>query len=668
MAAPASAPSRDRRPGSTVRAAAAAALLWALTALALAALDGRVEHATLALLLVLAAALSGLLLPPGPSVAVCTLAVAAFNWSLVPPRGSLRVALQPDALLLATTVLVGGLVAALVARQRRAAERAAAQAARAEARRAWAEALRGAGHPRELALPLLDRLRASLHDQPGVRSASLWLPAEGPRSEAWIGDPPSAGQREGAALAHRLGRAFGPGTGRHEAAEAWILPLTGPQGPEGVLVLGLARAERGPADPAWAEGLAALPELLEPYAAALAQARLREAAAAARAEAEATTLRNTLLAAIAHDQRTPLAALLGAATALREDARPPDPAAARRGPARGPDPARRAALLDTVIEEAEGLVRLSENSLQLARLEAPGARLAADWESVEEIVATVLARARRRDPGRRLKARVEPGLPLLQADAARLVQLLDNLVDNALRHGGPAGPVELLARRQDGGLLLAVRDRGPGVPRALRERIFQPFERGPRAPGEAAPQRRGAGLGLALGRAIANAHGGQLRLRARAHGGASFECWLPLAADAPAPGQVPPAPGPAPAGPGTVAPGPAVPPPLSAGPSAPPTPRPPWPAVAPADRATPPAEPPSRPPPAVEPPGPPPPAAHPSGPPWPAAPPPSLPMPAAQPFGPPWPAAESPDPPPPGPLRPALAGPAAAPPSLATPP
>lgn len=526
MAPLAAPPSPARRPGSSGRTLAAAALLWGLTALALAALDGRVEHATLALLLVLAAALSGLLLPPGPSVAVCTLAVAAFNWSLVPPRGSLRVALQPDVLLLATTVLVGGLVAALVARQRRAAERAAAQAARAEARRAWAEALRGAAHPRELAAALLDRLREGLRDRPGLLGASLWLPAAGSWPEAWVGDPPGAEQREGAGLAHRLGRAFGPGTGHHEASSAWILPLPGPQGPEGVLVLGLARAERGPADPVWAEGLAALPELLEPYAEALAQARLREAAATARAEAEATTLRNTLLASIAHDQRTPLAALLGAATALRETDRPLDPA-------------RRAALLDTVIEEAEGLVRLSENSLQLARLEAPGARLAADWESVEEIVATVLARARRHDPARRLKARVEPGLPLLQADAARLVQLLDNLVDNALRHGGPAGPVELLARRQDGGLLLAVRDRGPGVPLALRERIFQPFERGPRAPGEAAPQRRGAGLGLALGRAIAAAHGGRLRLRARAHGGASFECWLPLAADAPAAGEVP---------------------------------------------------------------------------------------------------------------------------------
>lgn len=517
-----------RRGGKASRAALRAGLLWAATVLLLAALEGRVEHATLALLLVLAAALGGLLLPPLASVAVCTLAVTVFNWSLVPPRGSLRVALQADMLLLATTVLVGGLVAALVARQRRLAEGAAAQAEAAEARRAWAEALRGAAHPLALAPRLLDGLRA----RPGVAAASLWRLAAPGDAGTWQGDRPGEGLREGAALAARLGRTFGPATGHHEEAGAWILPLPwgGPPAEvDAVLVLALDRAGRGAGDPAWAEDLAALQALLEPYGQALAEARLREAAARARAEAEATALRNTLLAAIAHDQRTPLAALLGAATALRGEVRPTDPA-------------RHAALVDTVIEEAEGLIRLSENSLQLARLEAPGARLAADWESVEEIVATVLARARRRDPGRRLKARVEPGLPLLQADAARLVQLLDNLVDNALRHGGPVGPVELLARRQDGGLLLAVRDRGPGVPRALRERIFQPFERGPRAPAESAPTRRGAGLGLALGRAIASAHGGQLRLRARAHGGASFECWLPLAADAPAAGEVPPAP------------------------------------------------------------------------------------------------------------------------------
>jgi two-component system sensor histidine kinase KdpD len=129
-----------------------------------------------------------------------------------------------------------------------------------------------------------------------------------------------------------------------------------------------------------------------------------------------------------------------------------------------------------------------------------------------------------------VSARVEPGLPLLRCDAVLIVQLLDNLVDNALKHGANAedeATAEIVARRLGEQLVLAVKDRGPGVPAAERERIFEPFARGE------AHRERGAGVGLALCRAIAEAHGGTLRCRARGHGGASFECVLPLAPQAP---------------------------------------------------------------------------------------------------------------------------------------
>ena len=143
-----------------------------------------------------------------------------------------------------------------------------------------------------------------------------------------------------------------------------------------------------------------------------------------------------------------------------------------------------------------------------------------------------MRRVRQRDPGQHepnqgLRARVEPELPLLRCDALLLVQLIDNLVDNALKYGGGA-PVEIVARRISAHLVLAVRDRGPGVPVALRERIFETFQRGAPVPGDnQAPARRGAGLGLAVCRAIARAHGGELRLRPRSHGGTAFELWLP---------------------------------------------------------------------------------------------------------------------------------------------
>jgi two-component system, OmpR family, sensor histidine kinase KdpD len=120
---------------------------------------------------------------------------------------------------------------------------------------------------------------------------------------------------------------------------------------------------------------------------------------------------------------------------------------------------------------------------------------------------------------------------LLRCDAVLLVQLLDNLVDNALKYGDESAQVEVLARRMGDHLVLAVRDRGPGVPLSMRQRIFEVFQRGdPNSAAGDQVSRRGAGVGLAVCRAIAKAHGGELRLRPRGHGGTAFECWLPLTA------------------------------------------------------------------------------------------------------------------------------------------
>jgi two-component system sensor histidine kinase KdpD len=116
--------------------------------------------------------------------------------------------------------------------------------------------------------------------------------------------------------------------------------------------------------------------------------------------------------------------------------------------------------------------------------------------------------------------------------------MLVNLLDNALKHGAPDMPIELLVRRLGDELMFAVRDRGPGVPPSQRERIFEVFQRGDAAAPNA---RRGAGVGLALGRAVARAHGGRLVLRSRHHGGSAFECHVPLGGPPPAGPELEPA-------------------------------------------------------------------------------------------------------------------------------
>ena len=474
-------------------------MVWAVGWALLWGLDGHIDLSGLALGLVLVAACTALWLPPWAVVLACVLSALCFDVAFVPPRGELRVALYQHWLLLAALLVVSTLVALLTAGQRRMADQARQAAAWAEALRGFAERLREAGDPREAAADLQARLR-----QMAGAETALLLSAADAGAEAQTVGTVDGDEAAGLRLCAGDGRAMGPGTGRHEEQPAWYLPLRGRQACVGAALL------RQPGAGLDAQRLQAQ-ALCDQMGLAIERADALRLASNAQAQAQAQALRNTLLTAIAHDHRTPLATILGAASALHDQAERLPPAQQRR-------------LAATIVDEAHQMARLTDNMLQLARLGTPGQALQLDWESAEEIVGGVLRRIRTRHPQARVRARLDPALPLLQADAALLLQGLDNLVDNALKHGGPDPQVEIVARRVGDKLLLAVRDRGPGVPPAQRQRIFELFQRGPAAAG------RGSGVGLAVCRAIAQVHGAELRCRARGHGGLAFELWLPLQA------------------------------------------------------------------------------------------------------------------------------------------
>ena len=496
------------------------ALVWALAWAAMLALDDHLDLANKALILVLAAALAAIWWRPGLSVLGGMAAVLGFNVVFVPPRGSLTVDLHQHVLLLLTMLSVSWIVALLMARLRRLALDAQQHAMRSEQLRRLGDTLREAEDPETQAAALCSPL-SRLAGAPATLLLADGAPADDRSAdEARLVGPASADERAGLMLCLREGRAMGPGTGRHEEQAAWYLPLRGRGGTLGAALMRLAPGgDTAPALRAHAQALC------DQWAAALERSSALQTAGAARELAQAHALRNTLLAAIAHDHRTPLATILGAASALHDQADRLSPAQRRQ-------------LAATIVDEASQLSRLTDNTLQLARLGAVGLAIHRDWESVEEIVGSVLRRVRQRDPAHRVKARVEPGLPLLRCDAVLMVQLLDNLVDNALKHGGHDAPVEVVARQVADTVVIAVRDRGPGVPVGQRERIFETFQRGAAADAAAAADgasRRGAGVGLAVCRAIARAHGGELRLRPRSHGGASFELVLKVEAAPPEP-------------------------------------------------------------------------------------------------------------------------------------
>jgi two-component system, OmpR family, sensor histidine kinase KdpD len=233
----------------------------------------------------------------------------------------------------------------------------------------------------------------------------------------------------------------------------------------------------------------------------------RLAQESARSEAQ----RNTLLASLSHDLRTPLAGIVGSASALRTQGE------AMPG-------AQRMRLLANLENEARDMTLMADNILQMARLAQPLWQLRTQWESVEEILGAAVARMRRRWEGARIQLRVSAGLPPVQAEAGLLVQVIANLVDNAVLHSGPEPHILVQAGRSRDGIFIAVRDDGPGLPAGDLAGLFDRYRQG-----SGSQKNGGAGLGLAICRAIVQAHGGSIEAR-QCEPGTEFRFDLPAAA------------------------------------------------------------------------------------------------------------------------------------------
>lgn len=484
--------------------------VWLVASVLLLVLDGWLGVGSMALVLVLAAATAAIWLPRWLSLATCLVAVLAFNYRFVTPRFTLSVNLASDVLLLVTLLLVSALVSMLVTRQRDLLERERDHLARQSQLRVLGDALRETDDPRSCG----PHLQAALVQATGGPVA-VCLP--GPPGDT---DPAATrvtllGTAEPAEIeaiehAWRAGQAMGPGTGRYEHLDRCHLPMRGRTASHGAVMVSPPLAPNPP------ELLQHVQAMCDQMGVALERAAAVRQAVQARETARTQALRSTLLSAIAHDHRTPLASILGAAQSLLDQH---DRLTAGQ----------RHRLAATIVDETTQLVRITDNTLQLARLDMPGLVMHTDWESIEEIVGTVLARVRARHPARTVCARVEPGMPLLRCDPVLMVQLLENLIDNAWRHGGSDQVVEVMVERRAGEGVLTVADRGPGVAASLRERIFEPFERAMPSAG------RGAGLGLSLCQAVARVHGARLGCRERPGGGACFDYTWTLEAQAPRP-------------------------------------------------------------------------------------------------------------------------------------
>ena len=483
---------------------AAIAAVGAAVAIAL-PLRTYLEPANLTLPFLLAVVGIALLGRRGPVVLTTVLGVAVFDLLCVPPYGSLAVSDTEYVLTFLGMLVVGLTIAHLVARLRRQIDQALDEAEGAAALHRL-----GSGLATTRGLDQVVRTATSLTGEIlGCRATVLVTDAPGSSSlsqEALLrladdGDAITPAELAVAQWVARNGQPAGLGTDTLPAATGLHLPLAIPGGATGVLVLAHLSVART-RDPAWrrlAEAAARLTAL------AIGCERLYLQAAASQQEADHAELRATLLAGVSHDLRTPLTAISGLAQQLADD----------------PDPERRRTAL-TIAEQADRLATTVRNLLDLTRLGSGTVRPRRVTLAAEDAIATALASVRPRAQDRVFT--VAADCPPLAADETLLHTALVNLLDNALIH--TAGPIDITAEAVSDGIALTVADRGPGIPPAERERIFQAWQRG------AGAVLGGAGLGLALVRAIAQAHRGSISVEDRSGGGAVFRLTMPRHADA----------------------------------------------------------------------------------------------------------------------------------------
>ena len=177
-------------------------------------------------------------------------------------------------------------------------------------------------------------------------------------------------------------------------------------------------------------------------------------------------------------------------------------------------------------DESARLSRLVDKLLDLTRLQAGSAEPRPDWVSVDEVVQSAIDSVT--PPPRGFDVRLDPDLPLIQADAAQLERAIANVLENSTQFAGDE-PIVVRGRSADSFVILRVTDHGPGIARGELERIFEPFYRSRDREGA------GSGLGLAIARGFIEVNGGRIRAESLPGQGTSFVIQLPIPVDTPEP-------------------------------------------------------------------------------------------------------------------------------------
>lgn len=304
----------------------------------------------------------------------------------------------------------------------------------------------------------------------------------------------------------------GPGSANLPDAHCEFAPLF--TNNDLIAVLGL----RWPHTPQHTEQRALFEHMIAQISQALERQQLLEASRKAELKLNTERMRNSLLSSLSHDVRTPVASIIGAAELLRDRAAELEPI-------------QHAQLVESVCTEAIRLQQLVENLLQITRIEGGGLALRRDWHFLEELVGATLAPLEHSLAGRTVTTSLCTQLVFL--DATSVTTALRNLVENAARHSPATLPIHIHGECLNGEVILSVLDQGSGIAEHEVELIFGKFYRGANA-----TQASGYGLGLAIVRAVADAHGGRTFARCRHDGPGALVGFSINQLDAPEPPPV----------------------------------------------------------------------------------------------------------------------------------
>jgi two-component system sensor histidine kinase KdpD len=502
----------QKRRRNRLRYLYSAAVCTAVTVLAL-PLWSLLHPTNIAMIYLLAVTLVAARLGRGPAVAASFLAVAAFDFFFVPPRFSFAVSdvqyLVTFGVMLTVALVIGTLASNLRYQARVSSHREDRTRSLYEIARDLSKALRTedvVNHGRTVIANLFDA------------EVQVLLPADmsgthPPAMDRLVIDD-ALGRQAGfepaiAQWSYQQSLPAGAGTDTLSGSPWLFLPLLTQMRARGVLAIRPARRR-----------LLMIPEqrrLLETLAALLAIAVERvhyvEIAQSAVLRVESERLRNSILSALSHDLRTPLAAMAGLAETLEMHGEAAD--------------TEQHQLIGAMRDEVRRMSALVENLLDMARIESGDVKLNRQWHSVEETVGTALAALGSLLGSHHIETAVPRDLPLVEYDAVLIERVLFNLIENAAKYSPPGSTVRISAEVDARSLRLSIEDNGPGIPDDFNtpQRIGSLFEKFTRGVRES--PKSGMGLGLAICRAIVAAHDGSIAVETPAHGGARFVITLP---------------------------------------------------------------------------------------------------------------------------------------------